>query len=473
MAVRFANSMITGEKLSPPAEQLVTRFQQLMALATRSGFRVDGQPLAHALLCEDALARMEQWVFNEVALTSLSEKATRIEFIVEGPLPPELLRESPLKRETIFRQTIGYELCKACRLCIEICPKDVYEDDGFGRPDRWDRRAEECTGPECGQCVSICPEQTIHLDLANPAFRSTIFILLENPFAHAAAAVAAEEDFYVANPLETGKPLTLKGELNPVDLLDCHRVLNESAFYPVFEINGTAQHLVDSRAPEEDLARWARENHRHPQYVLAAVRLLYQHLSKINGLKEGKYAVHILVHRIMDEIIHGEVDVERPGGLALLKHITKEAYLPEHFFGAKRRPIGGLLPTGTSAAWKTPYGERVPVYVRLEKCLGPECGLCVTHCPEGGGGETAAVRMVPRVPLGTIPALVRGMKVYLLNLSDAHAISADLEDLTGRRPFEFAVNTDYCKSCGTCMACCPHGVIDGAVRSFDLRERVE
>jgi NAD-dependent dihydropyrimidine dehydrogenase PreA subunit len=32
------------------------------------------------------------------------------------------------------------------------------------------------------------------------------------------------------------------------------------------------------------------------------------------------------------------------------------------------------------------------------------------------------------------------------------------------------VNEDYCKSCGICIACRPHDVIEPAARSFDMGE---
>jgi NAD-dependent dihydropyrimidine dehydrogenase PreA subunit len=94
----------------------------------------------------------------------------------------------------------------------------------------------------------------------------------------------------------------------------------------------------------------------------------------------------------------------------------------------------------------------------------------VTHCPEGNGGETSAIKMIPLVPLGTIPALVRGLGAYLLKADGSHAKTEDLENLSGRQAFAFEVNEDYCKACGICIACCPHDVIEPAVRSFDMGE---
>jgi ferredoxin len=46
-----------------------------------------------------------------------------------------------------------------------------------------------------------------------------------------------------------------------------------------------------------------------------------------------------------------------------------------------------------------------------------------------------------------------------------------MEDLFGQQPFVFEVDPDYCKSCGRCISCCPHDVIEGAPRQFELGEQ--
>ena len=213
---------------------------------------------------------------------------------------------------------------------------------------------------------------------------------------------------------------------------------------------------------------WATENGRDAGLARGAASLLYEGLSHFPSLRCGKYRLGEILHRIIDELLHRKIGVERGGGIEILKKIVREAFIEEPFLGAKGRPIGGLLPTGTSPAWKTPYGEEIPDYVHLEKCLGPECGLCVTHCPEGGGGARSAIRMILKVPQGTIPSLVRGLDVFLLRLDGSHARFEDLENLKGKTPFEFEVSADYCKACGICIACCPHDVIEPATRCFDL-----
>lgn len=451
---------------------LQERLELFIEKALKAGFRVDGLPLAKALLEEETLSRMEKLFFNEPALSFFKKKVGRVEFITEGPLPPELLNEPLTKSEPIFRQVVGYGICKACRLCIQVCPKHVYKDDGFGRPDAKIRREEECTGPQCGQCIDICPEHTIQLILADPVFKSTLFLLLPNPHADR-IDVGGSGDFFVLNPLETHASLKITQKINPKDLKGCHRLFNEVKFYPILEIGGYSRHLVDSAAPEKELIHWAKENSRNPDLVLDAVRLLYAELGELNSLKQGKYRLDKILHRIIDEILHPNIEMGRAAGKTLLAKIVGEGWMAEGFLGAKLRPIGGVLPPGTSLAWKTPYGDEIPFYAHVEKCLGPECALCVTQCPEGGGGKNSAIRMTLKVPRGTIPSLVRGLGAYLLKLDGSHKQWEDLENLTGKTPFEFEVEPDYCKACGICIACCPHDVIEPTPRIFDLRKAAE
>ncbi len=451
------------------------RLGRLIEGVRKAGIRVDGAPLAEALMTEEILKRLEIFL-DPKGLPQLKKKGGRLEFITDGPLPPELMEESPAKRDPIFRQVIGYNLCKACRLCIEVCPKHVYSDDGFGRPDAQHRLFEECTGAfQCSQCISVCPESTIHLVLADPAFRSTVFFLLPNRFAGRKwikETGTAGGDFFVANPLEIGREIQISGKLDSEDLGACHLLLNEAGFYPVIDIYGYSRQLVDSCTPEADLQQWAKENGRDAALVVKAVRLLYTHLTEILPLRQGKYRLGEIIHRLIDEFLHEGMTLGRKGARELLRRIVDEASIEEKFQGAKKRPIGGLLPMGTSIAWKTPYGEEVPNYVRLEKCLGPECGLCVTHCPEGGGGENTALKMVLKVPAGVVGTLVRGLKAYLIRLDGTHAKPEDIEDLSSRPPLEFEVNPDFCKSCGICITCCPHDVIEPIGRTFDLKQRV-
>lgn len=454
-----------------PNVKLVEQFNLLLTKAGR--FKMEGLMLARALLTSEALERMERLLFNDQALAALQKKSSRIEFITEGALPPELMDEPASKGQAVYRQVIGYGLCKACRLCIEVCPKHVYKDDGFGRPGVEGRREEECTGPEqCGQCQDVCPENTIHIVMADASLKSTIFVLLPNPYAAAEEKKIAYEamDFFVPNPLTTDAPLKLATKLDPNNWAESNRVLDDAGFYPILEIRGYPHHFVNSRHPEKDLRLWAGENGHNPGRAAEALRLLYAQLGQLGSLEQGKYRLDIILHRLIDEIIHTGIKLGKNGGLELLARIVREARIEEPFLGAKQRPIGGLLPPGTSLAWKTPYGEQIPHYVHMEKCLGPECGLCVTHCPEGAGGINSATRMVLNVPQGTVASLVRGLKAHLLRLDGSHHSHEDLEDLTGKAPFEFKVDPDYCKACGICITCCPHDVIEPITRVFDLKQ---
>lgn len=57
-----------------------------------------------------------------------------------------------------FSVSVDTRLCKACGLCIMVCPKKVFElraPDGKSVP----VREEECIG--CTQCFNICPDFAI------------------------------------------------------------------------------------------------------------------------------------------------------------------------------------------------------------------------------------------------------------------------------------------------------------------------
>jgi 2-oxoglutarate ferredoxin oxidoreductase subunit delta len=456
--------------IGQPSSELAAELDAQVALAIAQGLHFEGLPLALALLDKKGLQRLKKLVFNPHSLTTLRARAEKVEFITEGPLPPELLLEPAAKKEPVYTQVVDYALCKSCRLCIEICPKRVYTDDGFGKP-YTERRDEECTGDiQCAQCVSICPERAISLQMTSPMHASTVFVQVHNPYAAAEARRTPDSDFAVTNPLAAGEPLQVDAALPADDLMVANRLLDEAGFHPVLELAGTPRHFVDAPDPAAELAAWAKENGRSPQRVIKAVTALYAALPGLAGLRQGKYALGTLIHRFIDEVGHAGVNLKSRAGAQLARTIVDECREPQAYLGAKSRAIGGLLPPGTSTAWKTPYGNEVPAYRHLEKCLGPECGLCVTHCPEGNGGETSAIKMIPTVPLGTIPALVRGLRAYLLKADGSHAKTEDLEDLSGRQAFTFEVNPDYCKACGTCIACCPHDVIEPEPRSFNMGE---
>lgn len=463
-------STAARRKVSPPSAEIVADLQALVAKAQAEGFHVEALPLARALVDKAAVARLRKLLFNAAALERLRGRARRIEFITEGSLPPEFLLEPATKSETIYSQIVDYTLCKGCRLCIQVCPKHVYKDDGFGKPSQA-RRDEECTGTQCGRCVYVCPERAITTVIVNPLHESTLFVLLDNPYAKAEEREVGPADFALANPLAVDDPLRIDTPYDPEDLRAAHRVLETAGFLPVLEVMGSDKHLVDAPDPEQVLHIWAKENGRSPAWVLRAVRTIYAGLPTLAGLKQGNYRLDALIHRAIDEILYADIDTTSAGGKALLEGLLAESHVDESTLGSKRRPIGGLLPPATSIAWKTPYGNEVPAYTQMDKCLGPECALCVTHCPEGNGGEASAIRMVPLVPLGAIPAMVRGLQARLLRLDGSHGSIDAAEDLYGRQPFAFQVDADYCKSCGICIACCPHDVIEPTPRKFDMGGR--
>ncbi len=455
--------------VAPPTAARREEIESLVEVARTEGFHVGGLPLALALVGGDELERLRRTLFNPASLDYLKSRVKRIEFIAEGPLPPELLLEPAAKSQPIYRQIVDYALCKGCRLCIQVCPKRVYGDDGFGKPDEM-RRAEECTGNfQCAQCVYICPERAISLEMADPLYESTLFVELPNAFAAAEAARDPARDFVVANPLAGGGDFKVE-DLPRDDLRAVNRVLDDAGFHPLLETGGVQKHFVDCRDPAAELDRWALENGRGAQLVSRAVTILYQSLPAFDGIKRGQYDLGRVIHRIIDEILHTEIDMSTHGGLNLLRAILQESFVSQTYLGAKLRPIGGLLPPGTSTAWKTPYGNDVPVYSHLEKCLGPECALCVTHCPEGSGGENSAIRLIPMVPMGTMPALVRGLRAFLIKADGSQGGVEEMQDLFGRQAFAFKVDADYCKACGICISCCPHDVIEAGQRSFDIGE---
>ncbi|MCL2024839.1 MAG: 4Fe-4S binding protein [Coriobacteriia bacterium] len=65
------------------------------------------------------------------------------------------------------RITVDETYCKGCKLCIEVCPKDILALDETKLTPKGYRPAT-CTDPEacivCGQCAVICPDVAIMVE---------------------------------------------------------------------------------------------------------------------------------------------------------------------------------------------------------------------------------------------------------------------------------------------------------------------
>jgi 2-oxoglutarate ferredoxin oxidoreductase subunit delta len=55
---------------------------------------------------------------------------------------------------------LDLELCKACGICIELCPEKVFDRDKLGYPVV--ARPEECT--QCLVCELHCPDFAIEVE---------------------------------------------------------------------------------------------------------------------------------------------------------------------------------------------------------------------------------------------------------------------------------------------------------------------
>ena len=53
-----------------------------------------------------------------------------------------------------YNKEIDLHLCKGCGICVDICPKQVYDRDALGKPIM--ARNENCI--YCKQCLFHCPD---------------------------------------------------------------------------------------------------------------------------------------------------------------------------------------------------------------------------------------------------------------------------------------------------------------------------
>jgi len=60
-------------------------------------------------------------------------------------------------KKKVQRIDINLKWCKRCGICVEFCPKDVYEKASSGEPQVV--RIEDCT--ECRLCELYCPEYAV------------------------------------------------------------------------------------------------------------------------------------------------------------------------------------------------------------------------------------------------------------------------------------------------------------------------
>lgn len=56
-----------------------------------------------------------------------------------------------------YSKEIDLNLCKGCGICIDLCPKNVYDRDHLGKPIM--ARNEGCI--YCKQCLLHCPDFAI------------------------------------------------------------------------------------------------------------------------------------------------------------------------------------------------------------------------------------------------------------------------------------------------------------------------
>jgi 2-oxoglutarate ferredoxin oxidoreductase subunit delta len=73
--------------------------------------------------------------------------------------------KSKLKRRVVSELTVDLDLCKACGICHELCPRDVFDLDERGRPIV--ARLAACT--VCRSCEFHCPDFAITVSFREEA----------------------------------------------------------------------------------------------------------------------------------------------------------------------------------------------------------------------------------------------------------------------------------------------------------------
>jgi|Deesub1362A_J573_1020465.scaffolds.fasta_scaffold00336_13 2-oxoglutarate ferredoxin oxidoreductase subunit delta len=69
------------------------------------------------------------------------------------------------KKKKNYHIVVRRERCKGCYLCMEVCPKKVFElDEGFnakGYQPVKAARLQDCNG--CRSCITVCPDVVFEL----------------------------------------------------------------------------------------------------------------------------------------------------------------------------------------------------------------------------------------------------------------------------------------------------------------------
>lgn len=74
-------------------------------------------------------------------------------------------KQKPEKESTrFFKQTVFYDWCKACGICIAFCPKNVFSRGANGKPVI--DRPDECNG--CLFCELHCPDFALSIEDRHP-----------------------------------------------------------------------------------------------------------------------------------------------------------------------------------------------------------------------------------------------------------------------------------------------------------------